>query len=327
MMDGFEANEGVILIAATNRPDVLDPALLRPGRFDRQIVVPLPDLKGRAMILGVHTKKVPVDEGVDLDTLARGTPGFSGAELANLVNEAALYAALSDVETVTMQHFEYAKDKIMMGTERRSMAQSDEQKKVTAYHEAGHAIIAKLVPESDPVHKVTIVPRGVALGLMQQLPEADQHTYTKEYWLSRICIAFGGRAAEELVFDQLTTGASSDINVATAIARRMVCEWGMSEKLGPLAYGQKQEQVFLGRDMGSNKDYSEQTAFRIDEEVKSIVEEQLQRARDILSSNRPLLDKMTEQLVKVETLDSKQVNELIAEFCPDHDPKTRIKAA
>lgn len=326
-MDGFEANEGVILIAATNRPDVLDPALLRPGRFDRQVVVPLPDLKGRAQILEVHTKKVPIDESVDLPKIARGTPGFSGAELANLVNEAALYAALSDAETVGMDHFEYAKDKILMGTERRSMALSDDQKKVTAYHEAGHAIVAKLVPESDPVHKVTIVPRGVALGLMQQLPEADQLTYTKEYWLSRICIAFGGRAAEELVFGALTTGASSDINVATNIARKMVCEWGMSDKLGPLAYGQKQEQVFLGRELGHQRDYSEQTAFMIDEEVKSIIEEQLRRSRDILSSHRALLDDMSLELLKVETLDSKQVDELIAKYRPDNDPESQVKAA
>ena len=310
-MDGFEANEGVILIAATNRPDVLDPALLRPGRFDRQVVVPLPDLKGREKILKVHIKKVPTSDDLDLEVLARGTPGFSGAELANLVNEAALYAALSDAEKVDMSHFEYAKDKILMGTERRSMALSEEQKKVTAYHEAGHAIVAKLVPESDPVHKVTIVPRGVALGLMQQLPQDEKHTYTKEYWLSRICIAFGGRVAEEMIFANQTTGASSDISVATNVARRMVCEWGMSDKMGPLAYGKKDEQVFLGRDLGHQRDYSEQTAFMIDSEVKSIVEQQLDRCRKLLNKNKDQLDIVAKALLKHETIDGKQLESFL----------------
>ena len=310
-MDGFEANEGVILIAATNRPDVLDPALLRPGRFDRTVVVPLPDLKGREKILSVHIKKVPVSEDINLETIAKGTPGFSGAELANLVNEAALYAALLDAEKVSMAHFEYAKDKILMGSERRSMALSDEQKKVTAYHEAGHAIIAKLVPESDPVHKVTIVPRGVALGLMQQLPENDKHTYSKEYWLSRICIAFGGRVAEELIFANQTTGASSDISVATNIARRMVCEWGMSDKLGPLAYGKKEEQVFLGRELGHQRDYSEQTAYEIDAEVRSIIDQQLQRARQMLRDYKDKLSSLAEALLKLETIDGSQVERVM----------------
>ena len=310
-MDGFEANEGVILIAATNRPDVLDPALLRPGRFDRTVIVPLPDLKGREKILKVHIKKVPVSDDINLETLAKGTPGFSGAELANLVNEAALYAALIDAENVKMSHFEYAKDKILMGAERRSMALTDEQKKVTAYHEAGHAIIAKLVPESDPVHKVTIVPRGVALGLMQQLPENDKHTYSKEYWLSRICIAYGGRAAEELIFANQTTGASSDSSVATSIARRMVCEWGMSDKLGPLAYGKKDEQVFLGRDFGHQRDYSEQTAYQIDEEIKSIIGQQMQRSRDLLKTHSDQLALIAEALLKHETLEGKQLDRIL----------------
>lgn len=318
-MDGFEANEGVILIAATNRPDVLDPALLRPGRFDRTVVVPLPDIRGRAGVLKVHAGKVPLDEDVSLETIARGTPGFSGADLANLVNEAALYAALVDAEKVEMQHFEYAKDKILMGTERRSMVLSDHEKRISAWHEAGHAIIAKLIP-ADPVHKVTIVPRGVALGLMMQLPEDEKHTYTKEYWENRICIAFGGRAAEELVFGEITTGASSDIVAATNIARKMVCEWGMSESLGPLAYGRQDESVFLGREIGHQRDYSESTADRIDEVVRGIVDEQLNRARQILTDHRGALDAVAEKLLEVETLDAKQVEELISGSNPSGGP-------
>lgn len=310
-MDGFEANEGVILIAATNRPDVLDPALLRPGRFDRQVVVPLPDIKGREAILKVHVGKVPLDSDVDLGTIARGTPGFAGADLANLVNEAALWAALQDAETVKMTHFEFAKDKILMGAERRSMVLSETEKEVTAYHEAGHAIIAKLLPESDPVHKVTIVPRGVALGLMQQLPEDDKHTYTKQYWENRICIAFGGRIAEELVFNKITTGAQSDISVATNIARRMVCEWGMSDEMGPLAYGKKDEAVFLGREIGHNRDYSEETASKIDMVVKGIVENELSRARDILSKNKDKLETVAKALLVEETLDGAQLGRIL----------------
>lgn len=307
-MDGFEANEGVILIAATNRPDVLDPALLRPGRFDRQVIVPLPDIKGREAILAVHTKKVPTSSDVDIHRIARGTPGFSGADLANLVNEAALWAALQDATQVTMAHIEYAKDKIMMGAERRSLVLSDKEKEITAYHEAGHAIIAKLLPDADPVHKVTIVPRGVALGLMQQLPEDDKHTYPKEYWLDRICIAFGGRIAEELIFNKITTGAQSDISVATNIARKMVCEWGMSDTMGPLAYGKKDDAVFLGREIGHQRDYSEDTAYKIDEEVKSIITEQLERAKKIISENKDFLDRMARALLKIETLDNAQVD-------------------
>ncbi len=310
-MDGFEANEGVILIAATNRPDVLDPALLRPGRFDRQVVVPLPDIKGREAILKVHTQKVPVSTDVDIHKLARGTPGFAGADLANLVNEAALWGALNDAEQVTMKHFEYAKDKIMMGAERRSMVLSEDEKKVTAYHEAGHALIAKLLPKADPVHKVTIVPRGVALGLMQQLPEDDKHTYPKEYWLDRICIAFGGRVAEELIFNQITTGAQSDISVATNIARKMVCEWGMSEAMGPLAYGKKEEAVFLGREFGHQRDYSEDTATKIDEEVKRIVESELARARSMIVGTQDKLDILASRLLIEETLDGEQVAAII----------------
>lgn len=310
-MDGFEANEGVILIAATNRPDVLDPALLRPGRFDRQVVVPLPDIRGRSRILGVHTRKVPVADDVDLDVLARGTPGFSGAELANLVNEAALYAALLDDETVTMRHFEYAKDKIMMGAERRSMILNDDEKKVTAYHEAGHAIVAKLIPDAEPVHKVTIVPRGRALGLMQQLPADEKHNFQKQYWLNRICIAFGGRAAEEIAFNEITTGAESDISVATGIARKMVCEWGMSEELGPLAYGKKDSNVFLGKDISEQRDYSEETANQIDREVREIVESQLERSRKLLNDNRSKLDALAEALLAKETLDAEEVEEIV----------------
>jgi len=310
-MDGFEANEGVILIAATNRPDVLDPALLRPGRFDRQVVVPLPDIRGREAILKVHCKKVPLSKDMNIEKIARGTPGFAGAELANLVNEAALWAALQDAEEVTMAHFEYAKDKIMMGAERRSMVLSEKEKEITAYHEAGHALIAKLLPFADPVHKVTIVPRGVALGLMQQLPEDDKHTYPKEYWLDRICIAFGGRIAEEKVFNQITTGAQSDISMATNVARKMVCDWGMSDELGPLAYGRKDDAVFLGREIGHQRDYSEATAFKIDEEVKAIINTEMLRARKLISENMDKLEVLAKALLKVETLDSVQVQKVM----------------
>ncbi len=310
-MDGFEANEGVILIAATNRPDVLDPALLRPGRFDRTVVVPLPDIKGREAVLKVHTSKVPLSNDVSLATIARGTPGFSGADIANLVNEAALYAALKDSEQVQMQHFEYAKDKIIMGVERRSLVLNDKERNVSAIHESGHALIAKLLPNADPVHKVTIVPRGVALGLMQQLPQDEKHTYSKEYWQDRICIAFGGRAAEELAFGEITTGASADIQAATNIARKMVCEWGMSEKLGPLAYGRRDEAVFLGKEFGHQRDYSEETAHAIDDEVRSIVEVELTRARKLLGEQRGKLELLAAALLKEETLDAVQVEQIL----------------
>jgi cell division protease FtsH len=322
-MDGFEGNEGVILVAATNRPDVLDPALLRPGRFDRQVIVPVPDIRGRVDILKVHTKKIPIDDSVKLETVARGTPGFTGADLANLANEAALYAALMGEDKVGMKHFEYAKDKILMGTERRSMILSDDEKKISAYHESGHALVAKVVPNADPVHKVTIVPRGVALGLMQQLPLDEKHTYSKEYWLDRICIAFGGRAAEDLVFGRITTGASSDISVATNIARKMVCEWGMSEVLGPLAYGKKDEAIFLGKEFGHQRDYSEDTASAIDKEVRTIIEEQLTRANKILTDNRAALNELTEALLKDETLDAERVDAIVSKHLHNPDPSNK----
>jgi len=318
-MDGFEPNEGVILIAATNRPDVLDPALLRPGRFDRTVIVPLPDVRGREGILKVHSKKIPLADDVMLGSLAKGTPGFSGADLANLVNEAALYAAMLDAEKVTMSHFEYAKDKILMGVERRSLILSEAEKEITAYHEAGHALVAKFLPGADPVHKVTIVPRGVALGLMQQLPDDEKHNFPKQYWLNRICIAFGGRAAEEIIFKEITTGASSDISVATNIARRMVCEWGMSEKLGPLSYGRRDEAVFLGREIGHQRDYSEHTQGQIDAEVRELVDTELGRARKILNDNRLLLDRLAKALLEVETLDADQVERIIRGDYPGPD--------
>lgn len=312
-MDGFESNEGVILLAATNRPDVLDPALLRPGRFDRTVVVPLPDIRGREGVLKVHVKKVPLDEDVSLSTIARGTPGFSGADLANLVNEAALHAALNDASTVKMSNFEYAKDRILMGIERKSMALSQKEKEISAYHESGHAIVAKLLPGADPVHKVTIVPRGVALGLMQQIPEEDRHTYSKQYWLNRISIAFGGRAAEEIIFEEITTGASSDINAATEIARKMVCEWGMSEKLGPLAYSKRDDAMFLGRELTHQRNYSERTAYEIDEEVKEIIDKQLSQVRTLLTENKAMLEKLAQMLLIEETLDGSKVDEIMAE--------------
>ena len=319
-MDGFEANEGVILIAATNRPDVLDPALLRPGRFDRTVVVPLPDVRGREAILKVHARKTPLADDVNLSTIARGTPGFSGADLANLVNEGALFAALKDAEKITMEHFEHAKDKIMMGAERRSMILSEREKQVSAYHEAGHALVAKKIPGCDPVHKVTIVPRGVALGLTHLLPQDEKHTYPKEYWLDRICMSFGGRAAEELIFAEITTGATSDIQSSTGIAKRMVCEWGMSEKLGPLTYGRREDAVFLGRELGHQRDYSEETASLIDAEVREIVETQLERARKILRDNRETLEALAKALLDQETLDAAQVDQIVSGSRPESGP-------
>ena len=310
-MDGFEPNEGVILVAATNRPDVLDPALLRPGRFDRTVVVPLPDIRGRESVLKVHTKKVPIDESVDLSLIARGTPGFSGADVANLVNEAALYAALRDAEKVSTEHFEYAKDKIMMGVERRSLVLSEKEREVTAYHEAGHAIVAKLLPDADPVHKVTIVPRGVALGLTQMLPTDDKYTYSKNYWLDRICVMFGGRVAEDIFFHEITTGAGNDIMRATEVARKMVCQWGMSEKLGPLSYGKRDEAVFLGKEIVHQKDYSESTAFLIDEEVRGIIEAQYKRCHELLNDNRNFVESLAKALVEHETLDAHEVDAIM----------------
>jgi len=310
-MDGFESNEGVILIAATNRPDVLDPALLRPGRFDRQVVVPNPDLRGRKRILEVHTRKTPLSAEVDLDVLARGTPGFSGADLENLVNEAALHAAKLSQDKVTMLDFEEAKDKVMMGKERRSMILSDEEKKTTAYHEAGHTLVAQFLPGTDPIHKVSIIPRGRALGVTMQLPVDDRHTYSKTYLQNNLAVLFGGRAAEELVFNSITTGAGNDIERATAMAKRMVCEWGMSEEFGPMALGKKDDEVFLGRDMAHIKDYSDETAKLIDLEVKRILGDAYDRAKTILQDNLELLHTLSLVLVDRETLTGEEVIKII----------------
>ncbi|MGH7854785.1 MAG: ATP-dependent zinc metalloprotease FtsH [Candidatus Binatia bacterium] len=313
-MDGFEANEGVILIAATNRPDVLDPALLRPGRFDRRVVVPRPDVKGREGILQVNTRKVPVGPDVDIAVLARATPGFAGADLENLVNEAALLAARNNKEKVDMHDFELAKDKVMMGAERRSMIISEEEKRNTAYHEAGHALVAKLLPGADPIHKVTIIPRGMALGLTQQLPIDEKHTYNKEYLLSNLVILFGGRVAEELVLNHMTTGAGNDIEKATDLARRMVCEWGMSEKLGPMTFGKKEEEIFLGRDFTQKVDYSESTAIEIDAEVRRIIQDSYYKAKDLLKTNLRLLHKVAETLLEKEVLDGSEIDAIVREF-------------
>ncbi len=310
-MDGFEANEGVILIAATNRPDVLDPALLRAGRFDRRVVVPRPDVKGREGILRVHTRRLPLSEDVDVALLARGTPGFAGADLENLVNEAALLAARQSKEYVGMDDFELAKDKVMMGSERRSMIISMEERRNTAYHEAGHALVARLTPGADPVHKVTIIPRGMALGLTQQLPIDERHTYTREFLMSNLGILFGGRAAEELVLGHMTTGAGNDLEKATELARRMVCEWGMSDRLGPLTFGRKEEQIFLGRDFTQVQDYSEHTALAIDEEVHRIIQESYQKAKSLLAENIELLHAMAERLLERESLDGAEIEEII----------------
>ena len=307
-MDGFEQNAGVIIIAATNRPDVLDPALLRPGRFDRQVVVDRPDVKGREGIFKVHIRNIPLDENVSLEILAKGTPGLSGADIANLVNEAALLAARKNQDKVTMADFEEAKDKVMMGMERKSMIISEKEKKTTAYHEIGHVLVAKKIPESDPVHKVTIIPRGRALGVTTYLPIDEKHTYSKEYLEAMIAYAMGGRAAEKIVFDQLTTGAGNDIERATALARKMVCEWGMSEKLGPLTFGKKEEEIFLGREISQHRDYSEQTAILIDEEVKKIVNRGMNRAETALKENMDLLHSLSAALLEREILDSGEID-------------------
>jgi len=301
-MDGFESNEGVIIVSATNRPDVLDPALLRPGRFDRQVVVPIPDVKGRQKILEVHGKKTKLATDIDWAVIARGTPGFSGADLENMVNEAALLAARSNAEEVTMEHLEKAKDKVMMGAERRSMMITEKEKKITAYHEAGHALVAKLLPDTDPIHKVTIIPRGRALGLTQQLPLEDKYTHAKSYLLNNLCILLGGRVAEELVFHELTTGSGNDIERASQIARKMVCEWGMSDNLGPLTFGKKEEQIFLGRESAQHRDYSEATAIKIDEEVKSIIVNANDKVHELLSSNLDQLHAIAAALLERETL-------------------------
>ena len=309
-MDGFESNEGVILIAATNRPDVLDPALLRPGRFDRRVVVARPDVKGREEILRVHTRKVPLCDDVELSIIARGTPGFSGADLANLVNEAALWAARQNRKFVTHADFEMSKDKVLMGVERKSMILSDEEKKNTAYHEAGHALVAEMTPGADPVHKVTIIPRGMALGLTMQLPTDDKHSYTKEHLEGMLAVLMGGRTAEEIFLGHITTGAGNDIERATDIARNMVCEWGMSE-LGPLAFGKKEEAIFLGREIAQHRDFSEDTAVQIDKEVKRIVSLAYEKARSILDTNRDTLDRIAKALLEREVLDANEVKLLM----------------
>ncbi len=316
-MDGFEANEGVILIAATNRPDVLDPALLRPGRFDRRVMVPRPDVRGREEILRVHSRRVPMDDNVDVGTLARTTPGFSGADLENLVNEAALLAARHNKEKVDMEDFELSKDKVVMGVERRSMILSSEEKRNTAYHEAGHALVAGLTPGTDPVHKVTIIPRGMALGVTQQVPNEDRYTLTKDYILKRLAVMFGGRVAEEIVLGHTTTGAGDDIEKATELARRMVCEWGMSEKLGPMTFGKKDEQIFLGRDFTQMKEYSEKTAVEIDTEVRGIIMHAYERAKALLQANIEVLHKMAERLLEKEVLDGAEVTDIIQRFGKD----------
>jgi cell division protease FtsH len=309
-MDGFESNEGVILIAATNRPDVLDPALLRPGRFDRRVVVPRPDIKGREEVLRVHTRKVPLGDDVELSVIARGSPGFSGADLANLVNEAALWAARQNRKFVIMADFETAKDKVLMGVERKSMILSDEEKRNTAYHEAGHALVAAMVPGADPLHKVTIIPRGMALGVTMQLPIDDKHTYTKEFLEAQLAVLMGGRSAEEIFLGHLTTGAGNDIERATEIARQMVCDWGMSE-LGPLAFGKKEEAIFLGREIAQHRDYSESTAIQIDSEVKKIVDKAYSTARRILETGREALERIAQALLEREVLDAGEIKLLL----------------
>ncbi len=309
-MDGFESNEGVILVAATNRPDVLDPALLRPGRFDRRVVVGRPDVKGRELILKVHTKKTPLSDDVDLSVIARGTPGFAGADLANLVNEAALVAARQNRKVVTMYDFEVAKDKVMMGAERKSMIISDEEKRGTAYHEAGHALVAALIPNADPVHKVSIIPRGMALGVTMQLPIEDKHSYSREYLEAQLSNLMAGRIAEEKFLDKVTTGAGNDIERATELARKMVCEWGMS-RLGPLSFGKKEEQIFLGREIAQHRDYSEDTAVKIDDEVRRLVDEGYRRASTIIEEHSDALVRIAEALLEREVLDGSEIKQLI----------------
>jgi cell division protease FtsH len=317
-MDGFESNDGVILIASTNRPDVLDPALLRPGRFDRRVIVNRPDVKGREGILAVHTRKIPLGEDVDISVIARGTPGFTGADLANLVNEAALNAARYNKKVVAMHDFEWAKDKVLMGSERKSAVMSEEEKNTTAYHEAGHTIVGLKVPNADPVHKVTIIPRGMALGLTQQLPEGDRYTHSRDYIEGSIAILMGGRLAEDIFLGKITTGASNDIERATDLARKMVCEFGMSN-LGPLTFGKKEEQIFLGREIAQHQDYSEETAINIDKEVKRIVMEQYERARQIIIEHRDALDRLAQELLSRETLDSVQIRRVVAGLPLDED--------
>jgi cell division protease FtsH len=326
-MDGFESNEGVILISATNRPDVLDPALLRPGRFDRQVVVPIPDLRGREGIVKVHLRKKLVSDEVDITLLARGTPGFTGADIENMVNEAALMAARRGKDRVEMVDFEDAKDKVMMGTERKSMIISDEEKKITAYHESGHALVAKLLPDTDPIHKVTIIPRGRALGLTQQLPEDEKHTYPRDYLLNTIAILMGGRAAEEIVLNMQTTGAGNDIERATEIARKMVCDYGMSEELGPLSFGKNEEQIFLGREIAQHRDYSELTAQKIDEEVRNIVNRAYEKTQQLIKNDLDTVHKMANALLEKETLNSDDITEIMATAKGSESTQTDVKAS
>ena len=321
-MDGFEVNEGVILMAATNRPDILDPALLRPGRFDRVVVLDRPDIRGRLGILKVHTRKTPLDENVNLDVLARGTPGFSGADLSNMVNEAALLAARRDKEKVTMSEFEDAKDKILMGVERKSLLISEDEKKLIAYHECGHVLVGKSLPGMDPIHKVTIIPRGMALGLTQALPIDERRTYSKAYCMNQLAFMLGGRAAEKLVLGDLSTGAGNDIEKATKLARKMVCEWGMSDRLGPLTYGEKQEEIFLGREIGMHRDYSETTAREIDEEVKQIVDSAETRAESIVKKKLSKLKSLAQTLLEKEILSGAEIDDILKDDRPKKDRKS-----
>ncbi len=319
-MDGFEANDGVIIIAATNRPDVLDPALLRPGRFDRQVIVPVPDIKGRQLILEIYGKKTKMAKNVDMAVIARGTPGFSGADLENLVNEAALMAARNEAEEIDMELLEKAKDKIMMGAERRSMIISDKEKEVTAYHEAGHAIVARLLPDTDPIHKVTIIPRGRALGLTMQLPVDEKYTHGKSFLRNTLAILFGGRVAEKIIFDEITTGAGNDIERASELARKMVCEWGMSDAIGPLAFGKKEEQIFLGREISQHRDYSEETSRKIDEEVKALILEANDRVTNLLQDNIAILRAVAEELLEKETIMLEDIDRIIDNLKEGKDP-------
>jgi cell division protease FtsH len=324
-MDGFESNEGVILVAATNRPDVLDPALLRPGRFDRRIVVNRPDVKGREGILAVHTKKIPLSDDVNIHVLARGSSGFSGADLANLVNEAALNAARYNQKVVRMLDFEFAKDKVLMGSERRSMIISEQEKRVTAVHEAGHALLAVVLPHADPVHKVTIIPRGMALGVTMQLPVDDKHNYSRDYLNDQIAILLGGRIAEEITMNGMTTGAGNDLDRSTELARKMVCEWGMSDAMGPLTFGKKEEQIFLGREIAQHQDYSEDTALRIDQEIKRFIMTNYERARQLLETHRAALDRIADELLAREVLDADQVRRIVnGETLEEHRPPAAV---
>ncbi len=324
-MDGFESNEGVIIVAATNRPDVLDPALLRPGRFDRQVVVPIPDVGGRQKILEIYGRKTKMAANIDYEILARGTPGFSGADLENLINEAALMAAREGAKEITLELLEKAKDKIMMGAERRSMIITEKEKEVTAYHEAGHALVAYLLPDTDPIHKVTIIPRGRALGLTMQLPIDEKYTHSKGYLKNSISILFGGRIAEKLIFNEITTGAGNDLERATELARKMVCEWGMSDELGPLTYGKKEEQIFLGREIAQHRDFSEETARQIDLAVKEIIVEASTKVTELLEGHRDILKRMADELLEKETIVLDDIQRILAELRPDEYPREEPK--